>query len=75
MTIDQNTTVKDILEARPDAVKVFEKHGVDVPLECDESIQGCALMLCDSMCHLDDVGALIKDLQKLFDTTPEPTKS
>lgn len=75
MIIDRSATVKQILEARPDAVKIFEQHGVDVPLECDESIQDCELLLCDSMCHLDDLDALIRDLQKFFDTALEPTKS
>lgn len=67
MLITFETSVKDVLEANPEAVKVFEKHGVDVPLECDESIQDCGLILCDSMCHLDDVNRLMSDLQKFFD--------
>lgn len=68
MNITRNTTVKEIMEARPDAASVFLKHGVDVPLECDESIQDCDLELCDSMCHIDDIEALISDLEKFFDT-------
>jgi hypothetical protein len=68
MIITGSTTVKEILEARPDAADVFLKHGVDVPLECDESIQDCELELCDSMCHIDDIDALIRDLGKLFDS-------
>ncbi len=74
MIISPNTTVKEILEARPDAIRVFEKHGVDVPLECDESVHDCELMICDSMCHIDDIDALIQDLQKFFDTAPAPAK-
>ncbi|CAN5637506.1 hypothetical protein BH10CYA1_BH10CYA1_13310 [soil metagenome] len=66
MIISRNTTVKEIMEARPDAAEVFLKHGVDVPLECDEGIQDCELVLCDSMCHLDDIDALIRDLQAFF---------
>lgn len=69
MIITRNTTVKEIMKARPDALQVFLKHEVDVPLECDESIQDCNLELCDSMCHIDDVDALIRDLQKFFDTS------
>lgn len=69
MMITGNTTVKEIMEARPEAAKVFLRHGVDVPLECDQSIQDCELQLCDSMCHIDDVDALIQDLQKFFDDT------
>ncbi len=68
MIITRNTTVKEIMEARPDAASVFLKHGVDVPLECDESIQDCDLELCDSMCHIDDIDALISDLEKFFAT-------
>ena len=66
MIITRDTTVKEILAEQPDAAKVFLQHGVDVPLECDESIQDCSLELCDSMCHVDDIDALIRDLQKLF---------
>ena len=71
MIIDRNTTVCAILEARPEAVKVFAEHGVDVMLECDESLHGCELEFCDSMCHIDDIDALIRDLQKLFDAVPQ----
>jgi hypothetical protein len=48
-------------------VKVFEDHGVDVPLECDESILDTELAICDSMCHIDDLDALMKDLQTFVD--------
>lgn len=76
MIIDKKTTVKEILETRPDATEIFLQHGVDVPLECDESIQGCDLNVgVDSMCHIDDIDALIRDLQKFFDTVPAPTKT
>ena len=69
MIITRNTTVKEIMEARPDAASVFLKHGVDVPLECDEGIQDCELELCDSMCHIDDIDALMRDLQDFFDAS------
>jgi hypothetical protein len=68
MIITRSTTVKEIMEARPDATSVFLKYCVDVPLECDESIQDCDLELCDSMCHIDDIDALVCDLEKFFDT-------
>ena len=45
MQITIDTTVKNILDEYPDAVKVFEKHGVDVPLECAESILDTELAL------------------------------
>ena len=66
MIISRDTTVKEIMEANPNAAEVFLQHGVDVPLECDESIQDCSMDLCDSMCHVDDIDALIEDLQKFF---------
>ncbi len=67
MQITTETTVKSILDAYPDAVKVFEVHGVDVPLECDECILDTELAICDSMCHIDDLDALMVDLQKFVD--------
>ena len=69
MLITRSSTVKDILDANPDAVKVFETHGVIVPAECDECILDTELELCDSMCHIDDLDGLINDLQKLFYST------
>lgn len=67
MLVTTSTTVKQILEAKPDAVEVFSKHGVEVPLECGECILDTQLELCDSMCHIDDLDSLIRDLQQLFD--------
>ena len=64
MQITMETTVKNILDAYPDAVQDFQKHGVDVPLECDESILNIKLMICDSMCHVDNLDLLIRDLKK-----------
>jgi hypothetical protein len=68
MLVTANTTVKSILDQYPEAVRVFEQHGVDVPLECDESVLDSELATCDSMCHIDDLNGLIKDLQKYIDT-------
>ncbi len=68
MIITEETTVKTILDTYPDAVKVFEQHGVDVPSQCDESILDTELSICDSMCHVDDLSALIRDLQTFVDT-------
>jgi len=69
MNITTQTTVKSILDKYPSAVKIFENHGVDVPLECDESILDTELDICDSMCHIDDLDALIKDLQTFVDAS------
>jgi hypothetical protein len=68
MIITQDTTVKNILDAYPDAVAVFEKHGVSVPTECDESILDTELAICDSMCHIDDLDQLMRDLQVFIDS-------
>ena len=67
MQISTDTTVKSILDAYPDAVQIFLQHGVDVPSECDESILDTELAICDSMCHVDDLDGLIRDLQKFID--------
>jgi len=67
MQISTDTTVKSILDAYPDAVQIFLQHGVDVPSECDESILDTELAICDSMCHVDDLDGLIRDLQKFVD--------
>lgn len=68
MLVTTNTTVKSILDQYPEAIKVFEQHGVQVPLECDESVLDTELAICDSMCHIDDLNGLMKDLQKFIDT-------
>ena len=70
MNITRSRTVKEILAARPNAIEVLLQHGVDVPVECDESIHECELELCDSMYHIDDIDQLILDLQKFFDAQP-----
>ncbi|HEY9717789.1 MAG TPA: hypothetical protein V6C69_09995 [Trichormus sp.] len=68
MLITQETTVKNILDTYPDAVSVFEKHGVIVSLECDESILDTELAICDGMCHIDDLDQLMRDLQVFVDS-------
>ncbi len=68
MLITVNSTVKEILAVRPESKATFEKHGVDVNLECDENILDTELELCESMCHIDDIDALIKDLRQLFES-------
>ncbi len=68
MIITQDTTVKSILDAYPDAVAIFEKHGVSVPTECDESILDTELAICESMCHIDDLDQLMRDLQVFADS-------
>ena len=67
MQITIDTTVKTILDTYPQAVNIFENHGVDVPLECDESILDTELAICESMCHIDDIDALMRDLQQFIE--------
>jgi len=67
MQVTSETTVKSILDKYPEAVRVFQQHGVDVPAQCDESILDTPLSLCDSMCHVDDLDGLIQDLQSFID--------
>ncbi|CAN5510257.1 hypothetical protein BH11CYA1_BH11CYA1_14540 [soil metagenome] len=61
--ITEETTVKDIFAAYPGIGVIFENHGVSVPTQCDESILDTELGICDSMCHVDDLDALMRDLQ------------
>ena len=68
MNITETTTLKAILDERPDAIEIFLKHGVDVQSECDESIHDCELIICEGMCHIDDLDDLIIDLQEFFDS-------
>jgi len=74
MNITETTTLKEILNARPDAIAVFLKHGVDIPSECDESVHDCELTICEGMCHIENLDALILDLQALFDE-PQQTSA
>lgn len=67
MIITPDTTVKTILDAHPDAQSVFENHGICIALECDESIWDTELEICEGMCHIDDLDALIQDLQHFVD--------
>jgi len=70
MIVTKSTTLRQILTERPDAIQIFLKHGVDVPSECDESVHDCELELCESMCHIDDIDALIRDVQAFMDAPP-----
>jgi hypothetical protein len=67
MLVNSETTVREIVEKYPETVAIFEQHGVDVPLECAESILDTELSICEGMCHIDDIDGLIKDLQAFFD--------
>lgn len=64
MTITLDTLVSEILEAYPKATEVFEKHGVHVSLECSGVLDN-PLDLCETMCAIEDMDGLLKDLQAL----------
>lgn len=70
MQITKDTTVKEVLDARPDALSVFSRHGVEVDLECPETILDFPLADCESVCHIDDVDALVQELNAFFQTKP-----
>lgn len=69
MTITPDTLVSEILEERPDAEQVFEKYGVSPCVECSGVLDN-PLDLCETLCGVDDIEGLIRDLQVLFDTPP-----
>lgn len=71
MIITRKTTVKEILEEAPTATEVFAQHCVDLSVTCDEAVHGCELEVCESMCRIDDLDALIVDLQKFLDSGAE----
>lgn len=70
MKITPDTLVSEVLEARPDATKVFEKHGVHVTLECSGVLDN-PLDLCETMCGIDDFTAFMNDLQAFMETPPD----
>lgn len=70
MNITRETTVKEVLEARPDALSVFSKYGVEVDVECPEAIMDFPLSDCESICHIDNVDVLIKELNEFFASAP-----
>ncbi len=70
MNITRDTTVKEILDARPDALSVFSRFGVEVESECPEAIMDFPLSDCESVCHIDDVDVLIKELSEFFAIAP-----
>lgn len=64
MQITMETLVSEILDQYPEAEAVFEKHGVHVCLECMGVLDN-PLELCETMCGIDDIEALLRDLQGL----------
>jgi hypothetical protein len=64
--ITRETTVSEIIEADAGALEVFEKHGVSVEYECPEAILDFPIEDCEDMCHIDNVDALIADLNAFF---------
>ena len=64
MTITMESLVSEILEAFPEAEAIFVKHGVHVCLECAGVLDN-PLELCETMCGIDDMDGLLKDLQAM----------
>lgn len=64
MVITMETLVSEILDQYPEAEKVFEQHGVHVCTECMGVLDN-PLELCETMCGIDDIDGLLKDLQAL----------
>lgn len=61
MQVTPQTIVADLLNEHPGTKDVFEKHGIEVDYECD-AVLDFALEDCETMCHIDDLDALIADL-------------
>lgn len=66
MNICRNTSVREIIETYPLSLEVFEKHGVVVEHECPDAVLDFELEDCESMCHIEDIDALISDLNELL---------
>lgn len=62
MNITLDTTIREIVEKYPDCLPIFVIHGVDVEGECPEELWDTALSDCESMCHIDDINELVKEL-------------
>jgi len=73
MDITPKTTVREILDKRPDALSVFAKHGVEVEAECPDAILDFPLEDCESCCHIDDLNALIQELMQFVNSESLPT--
>lgn len=59
-----DTLVSEILEEYPQAEKIFAKHGVELGQECHGVLDN-PLELCETMCSIDDMEALLKDLREM----------
>ncbi|MGE5589932.1 MAG: disulfide oxidoreductase [Bacillota bacterium] len=66
MLITRGTTVEEALAAHPGAADVFESHGCCVADECPEDVLGQAIEDAEYLCHLDDLDALVRDLNALL---------
>lgn len=66
MHVSRTTSVREIIEADKRTLPVFEKHGVSVDLECPDAVLDFPIEDCESMCHIDDVDALVRELNELF---------
>jgi hypothetical protein len=65
MEITPETVIEDILEAMPEAQELFLAHGCDMEVECTPQAKENTLDEAVGVCHLDDLDALVLDLQCL----------
>jgi hypothetical protein len=66
MLVTRETTVSDVIEADKGCLEVFERHGVSVEYECPEAVLDFPIEDCEDMCRIDDVDALVADLNAFF---------
>jgi len=71
--INQQTSVRSILDEHPDAVRVFLKYSVNVPSECFERILHTKLAVGDNICLTSDLDALVRDLRELIERRGDET--
>lgn len=68
MQVTLNTSVREVIETNKEALEIFDKHGVCVEYECPDTILDFEIADCESMCHIDDVDALVEELNQFFST-------
>lgn len=61
--ITEETQMQDVLAQVPGARAILSRHGCDVDDECPVLIQDMPLYECEFVCHLDDLPAVIRDLE------------
>jgi hypothetical protein len=65
--ITSSTTIKNILDAHPNAAAFFSAHGLDVGFLSDASMLGTAMTICKSMGNVYVLDGLMQDLKKYIE--------